>query len=166
MLSSRWTYFLKFIFGPFWIVLLGAFALAAVIAPDQVFSGPRGEPAPPGLQWVIVVIWAIGSAGILRFTMPLKRVELRDGRLYVSNYRREWEIVPRDILSVRQNRWVNARPIRVTLRHDVDELGSAFTFIPPTRPMRFRFWREDPQVDELRRFAETISELPDRSSAS
>ena len=155
MLSSRWTYFVKFIFGPLWIVLLGTSALAAVIAPQEVFRDARSEP-PPGLQWVVVTIWLIGSAGILRFTMPLKRVELRDGRLYVSNYRREWEIVPRDIVSVRQNRWVNARPIRVTLRHDVDGLGSSFTFVPPTRPMFFRFWREDPQVDELRRFAETI----------
>jgi hypothetical protein len=156
MLSSRWTYFVKFVFGPLWIVLLGAVALAAVIAPQTVLSGPRGEPAPAGFQWIIVVIWAIGSAGILRFTMPLKRVELRDSRLYVSNYRREWEIVPRDILSVRQNRWVNARPVRVTLRHDVDGLGTSFMFIPPRRALFFQFWREDPQVDELRRFAETI----------
>jgi hypothetical protein len=162
MLSSRWTYFLKFIFGPLWILLLGSFALAAVIAPQTVFSGPRGEPPPPGFQWIVVVIWAIGSAGILRFTMPLKRVELREGRLYVSNYRRDWELVPRDILSVRQSRWVNGRPVRVTLRHDVDGLGASFTFIPPTRAPFFRFWRDDPQVDELRRFAGTIAQLPHR----
>jgi hypothetical protein len=158
MLSSRWTYFLKFIFGPLWILLLGFLALAAVIAPQKVFAGPQGEPPPPGLQWIVVVIWAIGSAGIMRFTMPLKRVELRDGRLSVSNYRRQWELLPHDIHSVRQSRWVNGRPIRVTLRHDVDGLGTNFMFIPPTRAPFFRFWRDDPQVDELHRFAGLINE--------
>jgi hypothetical protein len=97
--------------------------------------------------------------GILRFAIPLKRVELRDGRLYVSNYRREWEIAPNDILSVRQSRWVNSRPIRVQLRYDVEGLGSRFMFIPPSRA-RLKFWREDPQVEELRRFAETVQTTP------
>ena len=152
---------MKYIFGPLWILLLGSLAFMAVIAPQKVFGGSRGEPPPPGFQWIVVVIWAIGSAGILRFTMPLVRVELRNGRLYVSSYRREWEIVPRDILSVRQSRWVNGRPIRVTLRHDVDGLGTSFSFIPPTRAM-LRFWREDPQVNELRRFAQTTAESPHR----
>jgi hypothetical protein len=156
MLSSRWTLFTKYILGPFWIVTFGAAALLATLAPNRMFDGPRGAP-PPGFQWIFVGVWIIVSTGLLRFTIPLKRVELRDGRLYVSNYFREWEILSRDIESVRQNPWVNARPIRVRLRHDVDGLGSGFIFIPPTRRM-LRFWREDPQVDALRRFAERAIE--------
>jgi len=154
MLSSQWTFFVKFIFGPLWIVL---FAIPATML--AVTPGAFDPPPPPEVRWIFPAIWILFVAGILRFSVPLKRVEIRGGRLYVSNFIREWEILPRDIVSVRQRRWVNSRPIRVQLRHDVDGLGTGFTFIPRTR-LRLRFWREDPQVDELRRFAETVHTLP------
>jgi hypothetical protein len=161
MLSSRWTLFVKYVFGPFWIVLFGVVALGFGAAPKETFNTANGAPPPPGIEWIFIAVWILGSAGILRFTLPLKRVELRDGRLFVSNYFREWEVFAADIVEVRQNRWVNGRPIRVRLRHEVEGLGSRFTFLPRTRPI-FRFWREDPQVGALRAFAETVYVVPDR----
>jgi hypothetical protein len=158
MLSSRWTCFVKYIFGPLWIVLFGLGALGAVFAVHGASERGAGAP-PPGFEWIFVAVWIIASAGILRFALPLKRVELRDDRLFVSNYFREWEIAPGDIVSVRQNRWVNARPIRVELRHSVEGLGSRFLFIPPSRIL-FKFWQDDPEVDELRQFAETVHAGP------
>lgn len=155
MLSSRWTYFVKYIVGPFWILAFGIVALTLMVAPDGGLRVGRAVPPPPGFQWLFLVIWTVATIGILRFTLPIKRVELRAGQLFVSNYFREWEIFPSDIESVRQNRWVNARPIRVRLRREIDGLGSRFDFIPPQRAM-LRFWREDPQVDQLRRFAEGV----------
>jgi hypothetical protein len=154
MLSSHWTFFVKYIVGPLWIVLFAVPALMLAANPSAF-----DPPPPPEVRWIFPAIWIIAGAGILRFNMPLKRVEMRNGRLYVSNFMREWEIMPRDIESVRQRRWVNARPVRVRLRHEIDGLGAGFTFIPPTR-FRLRLWREDPQVDELRRFAETVHTLP------
>jgi len=154
MLSSPWTFFVKYIFGPLWIVLVAIPAMMLAANPS-VFV----PPPPPALRWLFPAIWIIAATAIVRFNISLKRVELRDGGLYVSNFFREWEILPRDIESVRQSRWVNARPIRVRLRHHIDGLGAGFTFIPSTR-LILRFWREDPQVDELRRFAETVHTLP------
>lgn len=154
MLSSPWTFFIKYIFGPLWIVLFAIPAMMLAVTPSAF-----DPPPPPAVRWIFPAIWIVAVAGILRFNVPLKRVEIRDGRLYVSNFVREWEILPRDIESVRQKRWVNSRPIRVRLHHDVDGLGTGFTFIPRTG-LTLRFWREDPQVDELRRFAETVHTLP------
>jgi len=150
MLSSRWTYFVKYILGPFWILSFGILALTLTFASGGLDDG-RGGP-PLEMRWLFPVIWIVASVGILRFTFPIKRVEMRDGRLYVSNYFREWEIFPSDIESVRQNRWVNSRPVRVRLRREIDGLGARFDFIPPQRAM-LRFWREDPQVEQLRQFA-------------
>jgi len=153
MLSSRWTYFLKYIVGPFWILCFGVAAWMLALAPDGAFTDGRGASPPPGMQWLLVFIWIVMSIGILRFTFPINRLELRGDRLFVSNYFREWEIFPSDIESVRQNRWVNSRPIRVRLRREIDGVGSRFVFIPLQRAM-LRFWREDPQVEQLRRFAD------------
>jgi hypothetical protein len=154
MLSARWTYALKYILGPLWIVLFGTAAIVAAIAPHTLVSSTGSAP-PAGSQWIFLAIWIVAAIGISRFLIPLKSVELRDGRLYVSNYFREWELFGRDIESVKQSLWMNARPVRVRLRHDVDGLGSSFTFVPPSH-RGLRFLREDPQVAELRRFAETV----------
>ncbi|HKW45813.1 MAG TPA: hypothetical protein VJN70_00150 [Gemmatimonadaceae bacterium] len=154
MLSSRWTYTLKFVYAPFCMIAMGAFLVFGASG----FRGAHGESPPPLFPWIFGAVWFIAGVGILRFAIPLKRVELRDDRLYVSNFRREWEVRPTDILSVRQRRWVNGRPIRVQLRRDLEGLGSGFVFIPPRRAM-FKFWREDPQVDELRRYAEGVRSL-------
>jgi len=159
MLSSRWTFSVKYIIGPFWIVCFGIIVSALMLSPDGALTDGRGGAPPPGLRWLFLVVWIVASIGILRFTFPIKRVEMRGGRLYVSNFLREWEIFPSDIESVRQNRWVNSRPIRVRLRRPIDGLGSRFHFIPPQRAM-LRFWREDPQVDELRRFADGVAGAP------
>jgi hypothetical protein len=158
MLSSRWTYLVKYILGPLWMVLIGL-VVGTVVFSLRDSRGAAGDPPPWFAPWIFVGVGLVACVGILRFAIPLKRVELRDGRLYVSNYRREWEIAPNDILSVRQSRWVNSRPIRVQLRYDVEGLGSRFMFIPPSRA-RLKFWREDPQVEELRRFAETVQTTP------
>jgi len=87
----------------------------------------------------------------LRVSLPLLRVQLRDGHLYASNYFSEIEIHPSDITEVTQNRWVKLRPITIRLRTP-SELGQRLSFMPPVRII-FRFWIQDPIVEELRAFA-------------
>ncbi|HEX7577580.1 MAG TPA: hypothetical protein VF430_06040, partial [Verrucomicrobiae bacterium] len=53
------------------------------------------------------------------------------------------------IVDVRQNRWLNSRPITIYFR-DATEFGDKATFIPK---QRIRFWRIDPVVEELKQLA-------------
>jgi hypothetical protein len=154
LLSSRNTFVLKYLFPAVWMLAFGHFAYSALRTLGQLsyHSGPGTVPA--GLAWRVVLGWLLGTVLILWAAIPLKRVRLVDGALLVSNFRREVRIPLGAIRRVSQNRWLNWRPIAVELRTDLG-VGTRFTFLPPDRlfRFRFRFWREDPEVAELRHLA-------------
>lgn len=147
-LSSATTFFHKYVFPALWIPGFG-------IATAAVFRNPAeladvGTHAPPlGMQWIFLAGWLTGVAFIVWMAVPLKRVRLENGGLIVSNYLREWRIPLSLVAEVTQNRWINARPITIRLRADVG-CGTRIVFIPRWH-FRLGFWREDPEVEELRR---------------
>ena len=53
-------------------------------------------------------------------------------QLYVSNYIREISVPFSEIIDVRQNRWINYRPITIYFR-DATEFGGKATFMPKWR---------------------------------
>lgn len=55
------------------------------------------------------------------------------------------------ITGVAQNRWLELRPTTIHLRIDPG-CGTRVMFIPPLR-INLLFWREDPEVEELRALA-------------
>jgi hypothetical protein len=144
-ISSRTTFIYKFIFPAIWIPLVG---FPAIMFARN--ANARGGADMTGAV-VYVAAWAVGAAFLLRLAVPLMRVQLRDGRIYASNYRREIEIVPSDIERVTQNVWINVRPITLHLRHET-AFGTRIRFLPPSR-LILAFWQEDPLVDQLRRLA-------------
>jgi predicted PurR-regulated permease PerM len=144
-LSSSVTFIYKFVFPAIWI-LIGGFLLFVTV------QGIRRTSLPDTLTWLLIVVpWLLGIVFLLWFAAPILRVELRDGRIYASNYRREIEIQRSDIASVTQNVWVNVRPITLHLRNETP-FGTRIRFIPPGRVI-FAFWKEDPLVDKLRELA-------------
>ena len=84
--------------------------------------------------------WSVGR---------LKHVEIDDEMLYVSNYLVEDAVPLADIEKVTQRRGLNVEPVRVTFRRETD-FGTKILFAPPGL-YNWRFWREHPVVDELRR---------------
>lgn len=144
-LSSSVTFIYKFVFPAIWI-LIGGFLLFVTV------EGIHRTSFPDTLTSLLIVVpWLLGIAFLLWFAAPILRVELRDGRIYASNYRREIEIQRSDIASVSQNVWVNVRPITLHLRNETP-FGTRIRFIPPGRVI-FAFWKEDPLVDKLRELA-------------
>jgi hypothetical protein len=139
-LSSRLTYFYKFILPTVW---LGGFGLAAVLL---VMNPPPRGPSP----LIFVGLWVFGAALVIRLGFPLKKVTATDRGLLVSNYRRE-VLVPYDqIAGVRENKFMNIRPITVELR-SAGELGRRFVFMPFRA---FVVFADHPAATALRQRAE------------
>ncbi|HEY2895522.1 MAG TPA: hypothetical protein VGJ12_00180 [Gemmatimonadaceae bacterium] len=156
-LSSAWTFVYKFVFPALWIPLVGFGILTAFQHPGEViYNGVKGA-APPFIGYELFAVWLAGSALILWFCMSLRRVRLTDDALLVSNYISEWRIPFAMIEGVSQDRWVNLRPITIRLCADVG-CGRSVKFMPPLRWLLL-FWREDPEVAELRRLA-GLAKLP------
>lgn len=145
LLSSRWTFLMKYVLPPLWITGAGAVTALLFYTPEH-FLSQSGDPPPPIVDYLFLGMWVVGSIIILLTTMPLKRVHLDGNRLIVSNFRRESRIPLSDIATVRQNLWTNIRPITIAFRNRTP-FGRKIQFMPTTR---VRFWVEDPVVDELR----------------
>lgn len=147
-LSSAWTFFYKFLLP---IVLVGAFAvgLRSALEARAVYSGTPSA-GPQMDLWLLALILLVALVAIARTCAPLKRIRLGpDGdTLLVSNYFQEWTVPVGLISDVTQNRWLKMRPITIHLRIDPG-CGTRVVFMPPLR-LNFLFWREDPEVSELR----------------
>lgn len=136
---------MKFVLPAMW--LAGFITATALLFAES----PAFDPAPPPeMKWMFLTILVAGGTSLYWFCMRLKRVEMDDDALYVSNYLHEASIPLAEIDEVTENRWVNIRPVTVTLRTDTD-FGDRVVFMPTTR--WWGFWRGHPVVEELRRAA-------------
>jgi hypothetical protein len=141
------TFIIKYVYPPAWIGGIGVLALLLFLAPEH-FLSRNGDPLPLWIDNLVVAVWIVGSILIVATTVPLKRVFLDGNRLVVSNFRRDTRIPLADITTVTQNRWIKIRPVSITFRNRTP-FGRKIQFMPPQR-IRWRFWEEDPVVDELR----------------
>jgi len=150
-LSSAWTFSYKFLLP---IVLVGAFAfgLRSALEARGVYSATPSAALPLDL-WLLGLIALVALVAVARTCAPLKRVRLSpDGdTLLISNYFQEWTVPVGLVSDVTQNRWLKLRPITIHLRIDPG-CGARVMFMPPLR-INFLFWREDPEVNELRTLA-------------
>lgn len=149
-LSSAWTFWAKFVFPVVWI---SGFGLGTILLWFGSFHDRNGSMPPPQLKFVFLGVWVVGSSFILWANAGLKRMRAGERRLYVSNYIREICVPFSAILDVKQNRWINSRPITIYFR-DATEFGDKATFIPKRR-IRIAFWRVDPIVNELKQLADS-----------
>lgn len=125
-LSVPATYFFKIVFPILWIATVVGLYLAIS------FSKSRNEIQPFGYWAITTVITLL----ILRWSFNLKRVQIDENNLYVSNFRQELIIPLKQVEEVKQNllQRGNMDTITITLKNEC-EWGKKFTFIPP-----MRFW--------------------------
>ncbi|HEV8400217.1 MAG TPA: hypothetical protein VGQ18_10310 [Gemmatimonadales bacterium] len=145
-ISSLQTSFLKFVFPPLWI---GGFTIAtiALFLGAGDFRDAAGNTPPLDLKWVFLLVTIAGGSFIYWACAPLKRVELDDRALYISNYSKEIEVPLRDIAEVTENRWIHSHPVTIHF-HRETEFGDSIVFMPTVR--WFGFWSSHPIVAELR----------------
>jgi hypothetical protein len=147
-LSSAWTFWLKFIFPAVWIPVFGLVTIQLWLG--NLVGGNNALP-PPQMKFMFFGAWVLGTTFILWASAGLKRVRIDERQLYVSNYIREICVPFGEITDVRQNRWLNSRPITIHFR-DATEFGGKATFMPKQR-IQLLFWRAHPVVDELKQLA-------------
>jgi hypothetical protein len=150
-LSSAWTFIFKYPFPIVWIALFGYGTFQLLLHPEEVvFNGVKGG-ATPSDQAILLIVFGVGASLLVWLAIPLKRVRLDGKKLLVSNYLVEREIPINQVLEVRQNRWLNLRPVIITF-HTSTPFGNRIAFIPQGF-FQVMFWKEDKIVGELRRLA-------------
>jgi hypothetical protein len=142
-ISSRQTFFVKFILPVLWIGSFGAGVVA-------VSLGSIGGNVPPEAAWIFIGLWVLGTTMFSLLFVPLKKVSIAGNVLAISNYRRQIAVPATDIARITENRWLNYHPVTIHLRRDT-ALGRTITFMPKVCP--FLFWRSHPIVAELRALA-------------
>ena len=133
---------MKYVFPVVWI---SGFGSATILTPA------------PQNKIVFLVAWSLGTTLILWANAGLKRVRIDERQLHVSNYSREICVPFSAITDVKQNRWINSRPITIHFR-DATQFGDQVTFMPK---QRIQFWSVDPVVNELKRLAGLVPPGPD-----
>jgi hypothetical protein len=147
-LSSAWTFWAKFVFPAVWI---SGFGIGTILLWVGGFHDRNNAMPPPQIKFVFLGVWVLGSTFILWASAGLKRMRMDERQLHVSNYVREICIPFSAIVDVKQNRWLNSRPITIYFR-GATEFGDKATFMPK-RSIRIKFWRIDPIVNELKKLA-------------
>ena len=144
-LSSAQTVLMKFVLPPVWTLVVGAAALG-------LWSSRSGAAAAPLVSRVLVPLaWVLGSILIWRLCVPLKRVQLDERTLLISDYRSTIRVPAGDIAEVTENRWISMHPVTLHFRRPT-EFGSDVVFMPKVRP--FGFVSSHPVVAELRALAQ------------
>jgi hypothetical protein len=147
-ISSRQTFFAKFVVSAIWIIGFGCGTLALWV----ISSTPtREEGSPPTeMKWLFLFAWLLGIATFSYIGFRVKRVRIDDEHLLISNYVREIRIPFRDLEEVTENRWWNHHPVTLHLRSE-SVFGTKIVFMPKMRLLGF--WTSHPIVKELRQLA-------------
>lgn len=145
-ISSAQTYLLKVILPVFWIGLFTALTIL-LFAGGGAFTDENGSAVDPSMKWTFLLVTIFGAAFFYWTCIPLKRVEMDDTALYVSNYRTDITVPLRDVEEITENRWINIHPVTIHFYHDT-EFGTSIVFMPKRR--WFAFFSSHPIVAELR----------------
>jgi len=127
-LSSAQTMLMKFFFSPLWIGLFGAGTVAIWI---DALDDTKGSQ-PGDVKWIFLLVWIVGSTMIWLLSVRIKRIEIDDSNLYISNYLREVSVPFDQIETVTEIRWTNPRQVIIHLRADTG-FGRVVRFIPKVR---------------------------------
>ena len=145
-LSSRWTFFYKFI-SP--VLATGGMVYGcwrAFVHPDEMHltNGMRPEQA-----WMIVLALALVVAALILWTVaPLKRLVLTGDDLLISNFLTEIRVPLSAIEEIGRASVTNPRRYTITFAEPTD-FGRRITFLPPM-VWSMNPFAESEALDELR----------------
>jgi hypothetical protein len=142
-LSSRLTFFDKFVVPLFWI---GGFGTAALTIFTGKAQGADGA-TPVEIAWLCLIVGFGGAIVFAMMSFPLKRVWLDGDVLIVSNGWHSETIPLTNVVGVRS--WRLRSPQRVSVSFTQrTRFGMSIVFMPPFS--LFWTWGGHPIADELR----------------
>ena len=136
VLSTRFTFFFKVVFPT------AALAVLVVVIVRVAAVDPRGA-----LTLAMVGVFVV--ALFVFYAFPIKKVVAYPDHLLVSNFVGEQRVPYQQIASVREVRWINWRPVVVTL-HTPNRFGTRFLFYPAVDSIFGGFGRERSATTFLR----------------
>ena len=123
---------MKFVFPSFWIGMFGMGTCGLWLGAFH----DRNGPPPEFMKWAFLAAWLVGSGFILWFCSRVKRVQVDDEALYVSNYWSEVRIPFTEVSHFTQS--YMSRPPTVTIHlRSVSPVGQRIVFIPKFRWVLF-----------------------------
>jgi hypothetical protein len=146
-LSSRWTPFYKFVVP---VLVTGGLVFGAW----RAYGHPQEVNLPPGMPptygWMLMLALAVVVAALLWFTLsPIKKVELDDDSLIISDYRTEIRVPLDNVEKIDERSMTNPRRYKLTFREATD-FGRRIVFLEPMA-WTLNPWHECEEVAELRR---------------
>ena len=138
-ISSRLTFFYKYIFTIVWI---GGFSLGILIT----FS--KGSD----IRWIFLMMLITGLIFILWSVTRLKYLAIEDEYLIISNYLKSIKVPIVDIEDVTENIFLNIHPVWITFKTK-NMFGKKVMFMPK---LKFLLFESHPIVDDLKFLAKSI----------
>lgn len=140
--STDLTLFYKFFIPIFWIVFFGAFTISVLALNRAYYGSIAGGPFRIG----VVVFFLSSVAGLYFSLMRLKRVEMDEDFVYVTNYFRTVRYPYHNIEKIRESDFLFLKIVNLYL-HTPGRFGRRITFV--ASQSRFRlFWEQHPGLKD------------------
>ena len=140
--STHLTLFYKFFVPVFWIVFFGSMTIAAFVYDNAFYGEIPGGPFRIGL-----VIFFISGLIMFLFTlMRLKRVEMGNDGMYVTNYFKHLRYPYDNIEKIAESEFLFFKVVTIHLRAK-GTFGKKFTFLA-SRDRYAEFWRNYPNLHD------------------
>jgi len=143
-LSSHKTFFAKFIFAPF-LVVIGLLAVAIL---GHAFGSAKGDAGLPFVS-AFLLLWLGLAALFISRIIRWKRVRIDTSSFYISNYFKQIQVPLNQLSGVSEQRRFGTRTIALSFRPGT-AFGEVVRFKPRTYPW---LWRAHPVVTELQAIA-------------
>jgi len=129
-LSSKLTFFFKFVFPAFWIGMFVGITLLMFLGPDSF----EGDGDVREVRWVFVGATIAGTGFIYWSCMRVKRISLVGHEFIISNYRRTLRVPLRDVERVSSSVLMQPELIWLHFRRPT-EFGTRVVFMPKQRAL-------------------------------
>jgi hypothetical protein len=146
-ISSAQTFLMKVVLPALWVGGFFSGAVALLLGAGTASGRAIHPPQSADMKWISLACALVGAALIYWTCVRLKRVEMTDSELHISNFLRELVVPLHDIDEITENRWLKTHPVTIRFKRRT-EFGYSIVFMPKTRWFAFR--SSHPIVAELR----------------